>query len=185
MTTGYKIYDQSQPHYMTLQVIDWVDVFTRSAYKELILESFDFCRKEKGLLLYAYVIMTNHIHLIARAQQDFLLSDILRDFKKFTANKLLDLIKQPSESRRDWMLKRFEFAALGHQRNRNFQFWTHENHAIELHSKEFIEQRLNYIHLNPVRAGIVENPEDYLFNSARNYGFKPAKLEIDSIFGNN
>jgi len=126
--------------------------------------------------------MTNHLHLIARAKENYQLSDIIRDFKKFTAHKLLEHIKQPLESRSDWMLKRFEFAASEHMRNSNYQIWTHENHAIELHSPEFIKQKLNYIHNNPVRAGIVDQPEDYIFSSARNYSGVSGKIEIDYLF---
>ena len=103
------------------------------------------------------------------------------DFKKFTANQLLEQIKLPQESRSDWMLKRFEFAAKRHKRNSEFQIWTHENHAIELSSPAFIEQKLEYIHLNPVRTGIVENAEDYLYSSARNYSSLSYRLEIDFI----
>jgi len=80
------------------------------------------------------------------------------------------------------MLKRFEFAASEHLRNSNYQIWIHENHAIELHSLEFIRQKLNYIHNNPVRAGIVEQPEDYIFSSARNYSGLSGKIEIDYLF---
>ena len=185
MSQGYQIYDQTSLYYLTFQVVKWVDIFTRLSYKEIITDSFTFCRDSKGLELYAYVIMTNHIHLIARAKENYKLSDIIRDFKKFTANKLLDHINQPLESRSDWMLKRFEFAASEHGRNSKYQIWTHENHAIELHSIEFIEQKLNYIHNNPVRVGIVNKPEDYIFSSARNYSGLEGKIEIDSLFLDN
>ncbi len=179
MSNSYQIKDQAKGHFLTFQVIDWVDIFTMPAYKELITDSFDYCRKNKGLELFAYVIMTNHIHLIADAKEGFILSDIVRDFKKFTSNNLLDMISLPSESRSSWMLKRFEFAAKSHKRNSDYQLWTHENHAVELYSQRFIRQKMDYIHLNPVRAGIVEKPEDYLFSSARNYANLPVKLEID------
>ncbi len=121
--------------------------------------------------------MTNHIHLIARAKENYKLSHIIRDFKKFTANKLLDYISRPLESRSDWMLKRLEFAAGEHGRNSKYQIRTHENHAIELYSIEFIEQKLNYI-----RVGIVDKPEDYIFSSARNYSGLEEKVEIDYLF---
>jgi REP element-mobilizing transposase RayT len=125
--------------------------------------------------------MTNHIHLIARAKDDFQLSDIIRDYKKYTANALLKEMEKPTESRRDWILKRFEFSAVAHQRNSKYQLWTHENHAIELHSNKFIEQKLEYIHQNPVRAGLVEKAEEYLYSSAKNYGGLTCLLEIDYL----
>jgi REP element-mobilizing transposase RayT len=181
MSQGYQIYNQNTLYYLTFQVVEWVDIFTRKEYKDIAISSFDFCRKNKGLELYAYVIMSNHIHLIARAKAGFQLSDIVRDFKKFTAKELLEKIRMPSESRSDWMLKRFEFAAMRHKRNSDYQIWTHENHAVELYSHEFIQQKLNYIHQNPVRAGWVFNCEDYMYSSARNYAGLENVLEIDSL----
>ncbi|MBL7788685.1 MAG: transposase [Chitinophagales bacterium] len=169
MSTGYKILDQNALFYLTFQIVDWVDIFTRKIYKDIVIESFSYCMEHKGLNLYAYVIMSNHIHLIASAREGFALSDIIRDFKKYTAKQFLEEINKPTESRNDWMLKRFEFAAKRHKRNSEFQIWTHENHAVELVSNKFIDQKLNYIHENPVRAGIVYKAEDYMYSSASNY----------------
>ena len=181
MSQGYQINDQNGLYFLTFQIVEWVDVFTRMEYKKVAVESFDYCRKKKGLQLFGYVIMTNHIHLIARAKEGFRLSDIIRDYKKFTAHTLLAKISEPQESRKDWMLKRFEFAAANHSRNSDYQMWSHENHAVELHSNDFIDQKLNYIHNNPVRAGIVFKPEDYIYSSARNYASLESVLEIDMV----
>ena len=150
-------------------------------YKQIVVGSFDYCRKHKGLELYGYVIMTNHIHLIARAKEPFQLSHIVRDFKQFTANQLLPLLQSSQEIRRDWMMKRFEFAAREHQRNSVFQIWTHENHAIELFTRKVAQQKLDYLHHKPVRASIVEKPEDYLYSSARNYAGLRGMVEIDFL----
>lgn len=110
-----------------------------------------------------------------------MLSDIIRDYKKYTANTLLTLIKEPTESRSDWMLKRFEFAAKRHKRNSEYQVWTHENHAIEIYSDKFLQQKLDYIHQNPVRAAIVESAEEYIYSSAKNYFCNKGLIEIDLI----
>jgi len=112
MSQGYQIINQLAIHYLTFQVVDWVDIFTRQNYRDIILDSFRYSQKEKGLWLYSYVIMrnaaqSNHIHLIA-ASKDGELSDLVRDIKKFTASKILNTIKTEPESRREWMLKRFE-----------------------------------------------------------------------------
>jgi REP element-mobilizing transposase RayT len=181
MTTGYRIYDQQGLYYLTFQIVDWVDIFSRKVYRDIAIDSFNFCIKNKGLKLYAYVIMSNHIHLIAKTEDGFNLSDTIRDFKKYTAKLFLENINQETESRKDWMLKRFEFAAKKHKRNSNYQIWTHENHAIELHTTNFIEQKLNYIHQNPVRAGIVKNAEDYIYSSASNYASLESILEIELV----
>jgi REP element-mobilizing transposase RayT len=180
MPTGYQINDQFQPYYLTLQVVEWVDVFSRKVYRYIILENLKFCREHKSLELYAYVIMSNHIHLIARSSIGDL-SGVIRHFKSFTSKQILNTISEVPESRKDWMLKVFSIAAAKHKRNSDYQFWTHENHAIELVSNKFIKQKLNYIHQNPVRAGLVEQPEDYLYSSARNYAEMDYLMEIDFL----
>ena len=120
------------------------------------------------MILYGYVIMTNHIHLIVQSDQGEL-SDLLRDFKKFTATRILDLIRNSPESRREWILERFHKATFSHNRNKNFQVWQFGNHAEEIYSEKFLWSKLDYIHLNPVRAGIVSRASDYLYSSASNY----------------
>ncbi|MFH0864672.1 MAG: hypothetical protein V1904_00650 [Bacteroidota bacterium] len=76
------------------------------------------------------------------------------------------------------MLNLFSFEASKHSRNENFQFWIQENHPVEIFSQKFIVEKVNYIHNNPVRAGIVENPEDYLYSSARNYADMKGLLDV-------
>ena len=181
MSQGYQIYNQHSLYYLTFQVVMWVDIFTRKAYKDIIVDSLKYCQQNKGLEIYAFVIMTNHIHLIVRSKETHRLSDTIRDFKKFTANQLLAQIKEPTESRRDWILKRFEFAAKSHVRNSEYQVWTHENHAIELFSHSVTQQKLDYIHENPIRAGIVNKAEEYIYSSAANYAGLKGVIEVDLL----
>ena len=102
--------------------------------------------------------------------------------KKFTANRILEEIENGTESRKKWLLNEMAFAARKHKRNSTYQFWTHDNHAVELSTNEMIDQRLNYTHQNPVRAGIVEKEEDYLYSSARNYcDGLDALMEVDLL----
>jgi len=180
MSTGYQIEDQSALYYLTLQVVDWIDVFTRQIYRDIVIDSLKYCQQKKGLQIFGYVIMSNHIHLIANSP-DGHLSETLRDFKKFTARTIISAIKEGNESRRDWMLNRFEFNAKQHSRNENYQLWTHENHAVILYSNDFIQEKLEYLHNNPVRARIVEKPEEYLYSSARNYADLDGLLDIAFI----
>ncbi len=124
--------------------------------------------------------MSNHLHMIVSAKNENL-SAVIRDFKRHTARKILQTITTIRESRRTWMLDRFELAASRHKRNKQYQFWTHENHAIELTSYKFTCQKMAYIHLNPVRAGWVEKAEDWLYSSQRNYLDMEALLKIDLL----
>ena len=145
---------------------------------DIILEAFTYCRKYKGLRIWAYVIMSNHIHCIWSAPEENL-SNIIRDFKRYTAVQILAQMQSNQESRRQWMLKRFEFAARSNLRSSHFQFWTHDNHPEILLTPKFTAQKLDYIHLNPVRAGLVENSYDWLYSSARNYMNMYPLIEID------
>lgn len=168
MKEGYIIRNQEKIHFITTTVVDWIDVFTRKSYKDVVIECLSFCIKNKGMLLYGYVIMSNHIHLIVQSK-DGKLSDLIRDFKKFTAKSILEKIQNEPEGRRVWMLERFKKAAETHSLNKTFQFWQYGNHAEEIYSHRFMWSKLDYIHLNPVRAGIVEKASYYIYSSASNY----------------
>ena len=168
MKEGYTIKDQEKPHFITCTVINWVDIFTRKIYKDIVISSLEYCIKEKGMILYGYVIMSNHIHLIIQSKENKL-SDLVRDFKKFTAKNILEAIKTEPESRKEWMLDLFKKATESHTRNKNYQFWQYGNHAEEIYTMSFMWDKLNYIHFNPIRTGIVEKAQHYLYSSASNY----------------
>ena len=180
MTTGYQIKEQDKLHFVTLQVVEWIDIFSREIYRKIIVENLEYCRKNKGLEIYAWVIMSNHIHLLLKSNTEEL-SNTLRDFKSFTSKKILEAIENGSESRKEWMLKLFKEAAFKYKRNSEYQFWTHENHAEYIFSNKFMEQKLEYIHNNPVRAGIVEKPEEYRYSSAIDYADGKGLLQVEKI----
>lgn len=165
----YIIYDQHEPYFVTLTVIEWIDVFTRKDYKLLITNSLNYCITEKGLEVFAWVLMSNHLHMVLRAKEGFVLSHILRDFKKYTSKQIVSLIHEVGESRKDWLLDKFSFEARRSGRAKYHKVWQDGNHAVCLVNSEMIRQRINYIHQNPVRQMIVINPEDYLFSSAVDY----------------
>jgi len=180
MKEGYIIRDQALPHFITATVVDWIDVFTRKSYKDVILECLNYCVKNKGMILYSYVIMSNHIHIIIQSN-DGKLSDLLRDFKKFTSKKILEKIQDEPESRREWMLERFKLAAKNHSRNKFYQFWQYGNHAEEIYSEKFMWSKIDYVHFNPVVAGIVKAPQDYIYSSASNYVNQKGIIEVELV----
>jgi REP element-mobilizing transposase RayT len=166
---GYKIRNPAGIHFITFAVVEWIDVFTRKDYRDIVLESIRFCQAEKGLMLHSWCIMSNHLHLIVSAKNNNL-SEILRDFKKFTSKQIIEaIINNKHESRRDWMLKIFEDEGSKNSRNKSYQFWRQDNQPQELYSPAFLFQKINYIHNNPVETGIVEKPEGYLYSSAKDY----------------
>ena len=178
---NYRIGKQDSIYFLTFTITDWVDVFTRLHYRNIIAESLTYCKKNKGLRLYAWCLMTNHLHLVCSLEQPLRMSDFLRDYKKFTAKAILEEIQNNTESRREWMLYRFEFAGKFDNRIQKYRFWQDKSHPIELTSNEMIEQRINYIHENPVRTGLVAKAEEYLYSSARNYAGLSSIIEIDEI----
>jgi REP element-mobilizing transposase RayT len=167
----YLIADQNAPHYVTFTVVDWVDVFTRRFYKDIVVDSLNYCIKNKGLEVFAWCLMTNHLHAIMCAEKDFELSAIIRDCKKHISTSVVSAIQTEPESRREWMLHRFEWAGKSDKRITKYKFWQESNHAIHLspHSPILFKQKLDYIHDNPVRAGIVDYAQDYVYSSARDY----------------
>ena len=182
MSSKYKAREDAIPHFVTFTVVGWIDVFSREIYKEKMLESLRFCIQEKGLVVHARIIMTNHEHLIISSSNNKI-SDIVRDIKKYTSRQIIDLIvKNPQESRKEWMLNIFSFTGQGNKSNKNYQFWKQDYHPVELNTNIKLAQRLVYLHENPVRSGLVWEAEYYKFSSAIDY-YKNEKglLEIELI----
>jgi putative transposase len=153
------------PYFLTLTVVGWIDVFTRKIYNDKIIESLMFCVNHKGLEIFAYVIMPSHVHLVVRSLAGNL-PGIIRDFKSFTAKEIIKLIEnEPGESRREWLLYMFKFHARNYKRNKQYIFWQKTNHSIELSYPEIMNQKIEYIHNNPVEAGYVTEPEKWNYSS--------------------
>ena len=182
MSSKYKFYNPDGTYFVTFAVVRWVDVFTRDIYREIILDSLKYCQTEKGLRLHAYVIMTNHLHLIVSREGKNLLENIMRDLKKFTSSQLIKAIKNnPYESRKEWMLEIFETEGRKNPNNRHYQFWQQDNHPIELATNKMIDQRLEYLHNNPVKQGFVKNAEDYPWSSISNYIGEKGMIDVEII----
>jgi putative transposase len=153
MSRKYKIRDQDRLYFVTFTVIAWLDVSIRQEYRDIFLDSLRYCQKHKGLEVCAYCIMSSHVHLIIGRNSEQSLQGIIRDIKKYTSVKITEAIyKNHRESRQQ------------------------HSHPIQLNTNSIVEQKLNYIHNNPVKAGIVLSPEDYLYSSAINYAGRPEKL---------
>ena len=169
MSVRYKFRDQSKLYFVSFAVVYWIDVFIRNEYKDILLDSLRFCQKEKGLEVCAWCIMTSHAHLIIGTHQEKL-ENIMRDFKSHTSRELKKAINNNTqESRKEWILWMMERAGKKNSNNKSFQFWQQDNHPVELWDNYMMEQKMNYIHQNPVVSGIVSKPEDYIYSSARDY----------------
>jgi REP element-mobilizing transposase RayT len=170
MALKYRITDQNELYFVTFTVVNWIDVFIRESYREILLNSIRFCQQEKGLRIYAWVIMTSHVHLIIGTDGRNKLQDIIRDLKRHTSQAIRKEIESSTyESRRDWMLWMFGRTGRKNTNNIDFQFWIQDNHPIQLSSGEMVKQRLHYIHHNPIVAGFVCEPQHYKYSSAHDY----------------
>jgi REP element-mobilizing transposase RayT len=184
MSTGYQITEQNALHFLTFTIVDWVDLFTRKVYRDIVIDAFSFYSKARGLDIYGYVIMSNHVHALLH-QPDGKLSDTIRDFKKYTARKIIEAVSVEAESRREWILHRFSWNASLRNNVPNYQVWTHDNHAVEIWSKKFFDQKLNYIHANPVRAGLVREQEEWIYSSAADLTIPLPLLPVKTWLGDN
>ncbi len=156
--------NENEPHFLTLTLIEWIDVFTKPEYFKIILDSLTFCRKNKGLLLYEYVIMSNHIHLIARAREGSKLSQIISDFKKHTTREILKMLEKDN---RKYLLNTIR-NSFSKKKGYENQIWQRENCPKLIATEEFLHQKIEYIHFNPVRKNYVDLPEYWLLSSAQN-----------------
>lgn len=181
MSRKYKFGEKEGAYFISFATVNWIDVFTRDSYFSCITDSLDYCRKKKGMEIFGYCIMPSHIHLIFRSSiKDP--SGLIRDFKGFTARKMIKSISEnPQESRKEWMLWMFERAGKKNSNVKNMQFWRQNNQPVEIWSLKVFQEKLEYIHNNPVKAGYVTDPIDWKYSSARNYGNDDHTiLEIDS-----
>lgn len=166
MSRAYKFHNPDGLYFVTFATIGCIDVLTRPMYKNILLESIQFCQINKGLDLNAWCLITNHLHFIGSARDGFLMSNILRDMKKFTSKMIIDAISNnEQESRMEWMLAIFKNARNYNSNNTDFQFWQQDSRPIELWSNEVIQQKLTYIHNNPVAMGLVNEPWHWKYSS--------------------
>ncbi len=167
----YKFAKLDQAHFMTLTVLHWIPVFTRPETVDILLNSFRFLMNE-GLRVHAYVILENHLHLVAQSSQ--IDKDIAR-FKSYTAKHILALLHEKNMSE---ILSQLAFYKKAHKLDRQYQFWQEGVHPELIQGEEMMRQKITYVHDNPVKRGYVDLPEHWRYSSARDYAGTPGLLEI-------
>jgi len=177
-TTSYRIKEDNAMYFLTFSTVNWIDVFTRQRYRDILVDSLQYCQENKGLELYSWCIMSNHVHMVARALEGYNLANILRDFKKITSKQIRKSIMRKSESRKKWLIKEMREAGNINSKKQIFQLWRNDNHPIIMDYAFIIDQKINYIHNNPVKAGIVDFPEQYRYSSARSYCGEEGLLKV-------
>ena len=194
--------EQGAPYFITITVIEWLNIFTNKEYFDCIINGLKYCQKNLGLLLYEYAIMTNHIHLIVQAKEGYELSKIIGSFKRHTTREIIKLLKQdqrkhilvllrggiynpnyqggvqglsPEPTYKNGVGSGFDVRTLKQKQYQRFtlqnykgSIWQHSNYPELIESDKFLQQKVSYIHNNPVVKGYVDEPQNYIYSSARN-----------------
>jgi len=181
MSRKYKFINAEGLYFVSFATVNWIDVFVRPVYNEIIIDSLNYCRNNLGMELYCWCIMPSHIHLIFRAK-DNNPEIILGRFKEYTAKQLIKAIAENiQESRKEWLLWMFERAGAKSSNVTKYQFWQHDNRPIELWSADVIQQKADYIHDNPVVAGFVEEAHYWKYSSAIDYAGSKGLVGIEYL----
>jgi REP element-mobilizing transposase RayT len=183
MSRNYKFLNPEGLYFISFAVVGWLDVFTRNEYKDLFLERVRFCQKEKGLEIQAWCIMTSHIHLVFRSIKGQKPELLMGDLKRFTSKVIVKAIEEnPRESRKQFLVDFFRKEAAKSPNVKHDQFWRHDNKPLELWSNSVIQQKIDYVHQNPVEAGLVDHAEEYVYSSARDYADEKGLLDDVEVF---
>lgn len=168
----YRITDKQAPHFLTCTLINWIPLFTRPQTVEIILNALRYRQEHHGWLIYGYVILENHIHMIVQSEN---LPEELARFKSYTARQLIDYL---IECKAERVLKQMAFFRKEHKRDRDYQCWEEGSHPQLIGNEEVLRQKLDYIHQNPVKRGYVDDPVHWRNSSARNYAGLPGVMPV-------
>ena len=160
MRSRYQINSPHLAHFVTGTIVEWLPVFTTGARCDLLVQSLAWCREQKGLRIYAWVILENHFHAILSSPE---LSRILADLKRHTAKVLL---AQLEAEKCDWLLNQLAYFRLKHKTESGHQIWQEGSHPQALVSDAMMQQKREYLHQNPVKRGLVALPEHWRYSSA-------------------
>jgi REP element-mobilizing transposase RayT len=172
----YRIVEGPHPYFMTCTVVAWLAVFTRQETVQIVLDSWRLLQAHDRLVLYGYVILENHLHLIASAED---LVKEMGDFKSYTARQIIDYLERQNAKTLLGLLAQFK---AHHKTDRTYQLWQEGSHPQQIHSEEMMRHKLEYIHLNPVKRGYVDEPAHWRYSSARNYEGQPGLLPITTAW---
>ncbi|AMK78677.1 MULTISPECIES: REP-associated tyrosine transposase [Methylomonas] len=168
----YRVLQNPSPHFLTATINQWLPLFTRPATVNIVLDSWRFLQHESGFQLYGYVILENHLHLIAASP------DLSRDMQRFKAYTAKQIIAYLQQSGSEQVLELLALLKRPHKTESEYQVWEEGSHPQLIESEAAMRQKLDYIHLNPVKRGYVDLPEHWRYSSARNYAGLEGLIEV-------
>ncbi len=172
--TRYRIFETEYPYFLTNTVVGWLPIFTRSEAVEIVLNAWRHHLQKSSLEIFGYVILENHLHLIARLP---MLSEVLKSIKSYTARQLIDLLTRRNA---EVLLRQLRAHKLGHKSESHYQVWQEGSHPQQIQNDEMMWQKLEYTHNNPVARGYVDDPVHWRYSSARNYARQPGLIDVDT-----
>ena len=168
----YRMFADEYPYFLTCTVVAWLPIFAQPSFVEIIFDSWRFLQKERGVRIFGYVILENHLHWIASGHD---LSDHVSRFKSYTARRIIAGLEQSGFAP---LLEELRFFKLGHKIDQTHQLWQEGSHPQQIQNDEMMTQKLEYMHLNPVRRGYVDDPVHWRYSSARNYAERAGLIEV-------
>ncbi|MEI9911339.1 MAG: transposase [Bacteroidota bacterium] len=170
-------------YFLTFNTVDWIDIFIRPVYKQIIVHSLNHFIEHKGLTVYAWCLMTNHLHLLAQADENCVIAEIEKEYKSFTTKKILEAIYTEPQVRKQWMLRRFENLGNILGLLKKFHVWQKASNPvyIEFAKKDMLLEHFDFIHANPVRDRVVDTDCDYLYSSARDYSGMQGLVNVTQL----
>jgi putative transposase len=158
-------------YFITFNTVDWVDVFIRPVYKQVIVHSLNHFIHQQKLPVYGWCLMTNHLHLIMQPGEGYDMVTFEEAYKQFTTSKIMEAIDTEPDARRKWMMGLFREAGSFFSTAKKLQVWQNviDPVFIETTRPSQLVEHIEYIQQNPVRDRIVETAADYLYSSARDY----------------
>jgi putative transposase len=172
MRTRYRIFEEEYLYFLTCTIVGWLPVFTRNETVDIVLECWRYLQSNRDFKLFGYVILENHLHLIASAPQ---LSTVIKSFKAYTAQRILRLLENKAAH---ILLKQLRAHKLRHKARSQYQLWQEGSHPKQISNDETMWQKLEYIHNNPLNRGYVDDPLHWRYSSARNYAGLPGLIEV-------
>lgn len=172
----YKIYEEHYPYFITSSCSQGISLFADIEIARILLGSFTYIQKEFEITIYAYVIMHNHFHCILEGKD---LSSAMKKFKSYTARRIVDYLKTHNRS---LLLKRLRIENSKNGEKR-YRVWQEGFHPKQITDSGMMNQKINYIHYNPVNAGFVDKDVDWRYSSARNYSSLESLIPITLFAG--
>ncbi len=169
----YRIYETEYPYFLTCTVVNWLPIFSSPSITKMILNSWQFLQDQQRLTIHGYVILENHLHLVAKAKD---LSKEIGDFKSFTARQIIDYLIDKNAKH---VLDALNYYKLRHKTDRQYQLWQEGSHPEQINSLMMMQQKIDYIHQNPVKRGYVDEATHWRYSSARNYAGLEGLLQIE------